>query len=297
MKRMTPAVFELVHPAVTLLWFASVLVLTMAAMQPVYTAIALVGSLACRAGIDGMRQALRAVLWLLPVIAVIACANCAFVASGSTVLFHIGSRAFYAEALCYGACSGAMLAAVLLEFGNASRVLTSEKVLGVFGNVLPTVGLMSCMTMRLVPQFARRGRIIGDATRACTAACGQAGETGTARQRRLAHNMRLASVLMGWGMQDALERADCMRARGWGEARARTTYVRRSFRAADALACTAVGILAAGSAVCAYGACSAFAFYPTFGGLVPAASYAPFAVLVLLPLLAAAALHTRRNDV
>ena len=155
---MAARAFDLFHPAVALLYFAALLVLAMAAMHPVYVAVALLGSLAFEAASRGPRAMVRTLAWQLPVIAVIALANCTFVSSGSTELFRIGSRAFYLEALLYGVCSGAMLSCVLLVFSNASRVLSSDKVMDVLGAALPTVALMTSMTLRLVPHFARRGR-------------------------------------------------------------------------------------------------------------------------------------------
>ena len=99
----------------------------------------------------------------------------------------------------FGACMGAMLSCVLLWFSNASRALSSDKVMALFGNAAPTIGLMLSMAMRLVPQFMRRGAAVGDVQRACTSA-GAAGPREGARSR-----LRLTSVLMGWDMEDSLD--------------------------------------------------------------------------------------------
>ena len=316
--------FDLLHPAVAVVYFSALLVLAMTAMHPVYLALAWAGALSCRAGMHGWREAAGTLRWQLPVVAVIALANCLFVGSGSTVLLRIGVRAFYAEALFYGACSGLMLCCVLLVFQNASNVLTSDKVMAVLGRRLPTVSLMVSMTMRLVPQFAQRGDEIRNTARACTAAAGprdhpmgeleddeaapgtdkdgaeedemaedEAGEGGVRRQRREAkrrrrrgrirESLRLITVLMGWGMEDSLETADAMKARGWGAAERRTTYQRYRFRRIDTMALIAVALLAVASAAAAWTAVGELSFYPVISGLAPWWSYAPFALFAFAP--------------
>lgn len=305
-SRTTGSAFDLLHPAVALIYFTVLLVLAMTAMHPVYLALALAGSFACRASMDGLRDALGTLRWQIPVILVIAVANCIFVSSGTTELFRIGNRAFYAEALFYGFCSGMMLSCVLLVFANASRVLTSDKVLAVLGRAVPTIALMVTMAMRLVPQFARRGKEIAAASQACTAAAGApgmggegAGEDGRRdgdkrgkngkrlsqgqRRQRVGESLRLVTVLMGWGMEDALETSDAMRARGWGAAEKRTSYQRSRFRATDGAACAVIAVLAVSSAAAAWTACSQLSFYPRVSGIAPWWSYAPFALFVFLP--------------
>ena len=173
---------------------------------------------------------------------------------------------------------GAMLSCVLLWFSNASRALSSDKVMALFGNAAPTIGLMLSMAMRLVPQFMRRGAAVGDVQRACTSA-GAAGPREGARSR-----LRLTSVLMGWGMEDSLDTADAMRARGWGACARRTTYQRCRFRARDGAALGVLAALVALNAVLAYAACTQFHFYPVLSVLAVWWGYVPFAVLAFAPL-------------
>jgi len=161
--------FDLFHPVVAFGYFAVMFALSMTAMQPVYLAISLASVLSYSAVLRGWRATGRSLLWQLPLVAVVALANPLFSASGSTELFRLGLRAFYLESFVYGACMGVMLISVIVLFSNASQVLTSDKVMTLFGGVAPTIGLMLSMTARLVPQFLRRGNGIADVERACTA--------------------------------------------------------------------------------------------------------------------------------
>ena len=88
---------------------------------------------------------------------------------------------------------------------------------------------------------------------------------------------------MSWDMEDSLETADAMRARGWGAATKRTTYQRYRFRKTDAFACAFIAVLAVAAAASAVAACGEFKFYPRIDGLAPWFSYIPYVLLVALP--------------
>lgn len=270
--------FELVHPAVQLGCFAAILVFTMTAIQPVFLALSFVAAFSFSVYARGWRASLRALLWQVPLIALCALVNPLFSSVGTTELFRVGTKAVYGESLAFGACMGLMLASVMLWFLNAAQVLTSDKVMAVFGNGLPTVGLMVSMAMRLVPQFVERGRVIDSTLQAASSACprGVMEKTGG--------RVRLVSVLMGWSMEDSLETADAMRARAWGAAKRRTSYQRYRFGAFDAAAAVALAVLAAVNALLAWAACSQYQFYPTMGVLGFWWGYVPYAVFLFLPL-------------
>ena len=274
--------FDLIHPAVALAYCGVSLAMAMCAMQPVYLALALVGALLWRACLVGPRRVLRGLLWQIPCALLVALANAVFVASGSTALLTVGTRAFYLEALAYGLCQGTMLVAVLVSFANAAEVLTSDKVMSLLGNAAPVVALMLSMTMRLIPRFVSRADESQAAVSACTAAVGNG---RTSRRKKTAGALRLSTVLLGWGLEDSLETADAMRARGWGAARRRTTYRRQRFRRTDALMLAIVLLLAASSVAAAWAACKSFAFYPRLHGLAPWYSYLPYALYLALPVI------------
>lgn len=276
---MKPTAFDLYHPAVAALYFAAVLVLSMAAFHPVAVALSLAAAFGYGTCLRGWRASLRSALWQVPLILVVAVANPLFSASGSTELFRVGLRAVYLESVAYGACMGALLVAVILWFSNAAHVLTSDKVMALLGNAAPTVALMLSMSLRLVPRFVRRGAEISTVQDACARV-----RPRTAREKTASH-VRLASVLMGWSMEDSLEVADAMRARGWGAAAKRTTYRRHRFRARDAVAVAVLAALVVASAVLLVQACTGFAFYPTMTASGAWWAFVPYAALLFAPLV------------
>lgn len=270
--------FETSHPAVPALYVLVTLALTMAAMQPVLIAISLAGGLAANCCARGPRSTVAGLRWQLPVIFIIALFNPLFSASGSTELFRIGMRAVYLESLAYGFAMGGLFVASALWFMAGSHMLTFDKVMTLFGNAAPTVALMVSSTMRMIPRFLRRGRQIV----AVQSASGVPGGTAETVRSRL----RLSSVLMGWGMEDSLETADAMRARGWGAAERRSTYTRYRFTSADAASLLALVLGGLLCALVAFAATSQYAFYPTMSRLVTWWGYVPYAAWMLVPAIA-----------
>lgn len=272
-------VFQTYHPAVAFVYLACALALTMACMHPVYAALSLAGALACSCVCRGGRATALSLRWVVPLCLIVAVANPLFVASGSTELLRIGGRAIYLEALVYGLCSGAMFAAVFLWFASYAACMNSENSLALFGNVLPKVTLMVSQVLRLVPQFVSRGHAIA-AVQDCASAAAPTSKKEQARGR-----MRIVSVLMGWGMEDALERSDAMRARGYDCGAKRTTYARFHFGHADMQACIVIVCFALVSAYVAFRVCSGFAFYPVMSELPFWQVFVPYAIFLSTPVV------------
>lgn len=202
------AAFSMSHPAVPALYIVLTLGLTMFSMQPVLIALSLAGGLAYGFATRGAARTLGALRWQLPVILIIALVNPLFSASGSTELFRIGMRAVYLESMVYGLCMGGLFVASVLWFEAAASMLGYDKVLALLGNAAPVIALMISMCMRLIPQFLRRGRTVLAVQDAIDV-------PGRAPADPVRSRLRASSVLMGWGMEDSLERADTMRSRGW----------------------------------------------------------------------------------
>ena len=303
---------EIHHPAVLALYLASALVLCMCAFHPVLVGISLVSGLVLGVCLRGWRAVGRGLRWQLPFVMLVALVNPFFSASGSTELMHIGLHAIYLESLVYGACMGAMLVAAMLWCSNAAAVLTDDQVLGLLGNLMPVVALMLSMVMRLVPRLMHRAGEASNAVRACTAvragtverrnggtvptlpqpssgSMGRGAGTGnrppyhSGPSRAANARLRLVTVLMAWSMEDSLQTADAMRARGWGAGERRTAYRQRVLRGRDVVELVVLVACVIPCAVVIHVARAAFPFYPRFDTLVPWWTYLPYALFMFLP--------------
>ena len=278
MQKRRHNVFASYHPAVAFAFLACAIVLSMATLHPVFTPLSFLGALVCSLVVRGARDTGRSFIWALPLWVVVTLANPLFSASGSTELFRLGPSAIYAESLAYGACSGAMLAAVFLWFSSYAACMNSANSMALFGNILPVLSLVVSQVMRLVPQFVARGREIAAAQDAVGAA------SASTKAAQVKGRLRIVSVLMSWGMEDGIERSDAMRARGYGAKLRRSTYKRYRFGAADTAVVLLVGVLAAFAAGCAAAVCSSYSFYPQMSEVGAWWRYVPYALLMLLPL-------------
>lgn len=272
-----PTAFATAHPAVPAAYLVVTLVLTMFGMQPVLVALSLAGGLAYGCCADGPAATLARLRWQLPFLVIVALLNPLFSAAGSTEVLRLGMRAVYLESICYGLVMGGLLVASVLWFQAASALLPMEGVMSLLGNVIPVIALMISMIMRLIPRFVRQGRAVLAVQDVVARGRGRSGI------RTLRGRLRASSVLMGWTMEDSLETADAMRARGWDAAARRTTYVRHRFTVADAGALAAV--VAGGAAVgaLAWLAVSQYRFFPTMSELLPWWGYVPYALWMLVP--------------
>lgn len=267
--------FETTHPAVPGVCMAGIVALGMAVFHPVYLALTLAGALLSGFLIFGARAMGRKLCWLLPMLALVCVANPLFSASGSTELARIGMVAIYAESLAYGACMGVMLVGSVLWIEVAACLVAPERVLATAGRALPTVSLMISLAAGLVPQLLAKARGTSTTIDACTCAGARSDARHGLAQR--------STMLVSWAMEDSLERADAMRARGWGADVARTSYRRYEMAERDMVAIAALVLLVAASAALGYVAVSQWRFYPTMPRLVAWWGYLPYAVLVLVP--------------
>ena len=138
--------------------------------------------------------------------------NPAFVHQGATILTYFPSgNPLTLESILYGCASGVLLAAVVLWFVCVTDVITSDKVVYLFGRIIPALSLLLSMTLRFVPQFTRRLRTVAQAQRRL----GRDTGCGSVR-RRLREAMRVFSIVVTWSLESGLIAADSMRGRGYG---------------------------------------------------------------------------------
>lgn len=277
--------FDACHAVVPVACFLAVTCLTMFCVQPVLVALSLAGALLFSALARGLRATASGLRWQLPMLALVCLANPLFSASGSTLLLSVGPVRVYLESLAYGACMGALMVSAVVWLEDAACVLTQDRLLALGHGRAASVSLLVSMASQLAPQLLRRSRGVRASLDACTAA--SAAPSPTARLTRV------TTQLMAWSLEDSLERADAMRARGWESGSPRTCYRPERLRGGDILAVCGIALLSALCAVLAVAACGQWRFYPAMPMLRAWWGYVPYAVLMLLPSAAALAERLR----
>ena len=248
------------HPVVILLFFIGVTGITMLIMHPVYLMISLVVvcTLHCLVRETNVRKSLLLYGSLFISMALV---NPLISQKGTHILFFLGTRVVTLEAVLYGMVIAVMLIAVLLWFNCYNEVMTSDKFLAVFGKLVPTFTLTVIITLRLVPRFQQQLQKIAVAQKAI----GLDYTTGSLRYRLLCI-VRMLSILMTWALENAVETADMMKARGYGLP-GKSTFSNYSFRKRDGLFLFTFSILFLINLVGFIKGTAQFSFYPTLSTL------------------------------
>lgn len=200
------------HPAVSFGYFAVVIACSMFFMHPLCLSASLLGALLYVARLKGRRGLRRHVVWVLPAALLAAVLNPAFVHQGVTILTYLPSgNPLTLESLLYGLAAGCMLSAVVLWFVCVTEVITSDKVVYLFGRVIPALSLLLSMTLRFVPRFIRRLRTVTQAQ----AHMGRDVRNGSMHQR-VRSALRVFSIVVTWSLESGIITADSMRCRGYG---------------------------------------------------------------------------------
>ena len=188
------------HPAVSFAYFALVIACAMLLMHPVCLVLSTLGGGWYVARLLGGKGLRRHLLWLLPMALLAAALNPAFVHQGVTILAYLPSgNPLTLESLLYGLAAGTMLSAVALWFVCVTDVITSDKVVYLFGRVIPALSLLLSMILRFVPRFVRRLRAVAQAQRHL----GRDTQTG-APARRVRSALRVFSIVVTWSLESGL---------------------------------------------------------------------------------------------
>ena len=200
------------HPAVSFTYFALVIACSMFFMHPVCLALSLLGALLYVARLKGRRVLRQQAAWLVPTALLAAALNPAFVHQGVTILTYLPSgNPLTLESILYGLAAGCMLASVILWFVCVTEVVTSDKIVYLFGRVIPALSLLLSMTLRFVPRFTRRLRTVAQAQRYM----GRDTRNGSVLQR-VREALRVFSIVVTWSLESGIITADSMRCRGYG---------------------------------------------------------------------------------
>lgn len=223
--------FSRLHPTVNFVWFAAVLIFAMFFMSPAYLAVSLICSSSYAIYLGG-RSRLRFMLKiLLPMMIIAAVINPLFNHRGGTILGYFPSgNPLTLESVLYGAAASVMLAATILWFSCFSSVMTTDKLICLFGRLLPSVSLLLSMSLRFAARFAEQMKKL----RAAQSGIGCDAEDGGVI-RKVKHGVKILSMMVTWSLENSIDTADSMRSRGFGAAR-RTSFSIYKFTRRDAAA-------------------------------------------------------------
>ena len=280
-----------VNPIAAFLWLMMVAGIAMFCFNPAILAISLLGALLFFIARNPDARPSAHLPYLL-LFALSALLNPLFNHNGATVLFVLNDNPVTLEAIYYGAAMGGMILAVLYWFRSFQQIMTSDKLLYVFGSALPKLTLILSIALRYIPLLRKQAKRVRDAQKAL----------GLFRDEnlldRLRGELRIFSVLVSWALENGIITADSMCARGYGVGR-RTRFALFRFRGRDAALCIACLLLGGVTIAGVASGALDFRFYPRFsmGECSPLSclAYFSYGVLALFPGLLEVEEHIRWN--
>lgn len=250
-------IFETYHPVVLFIFFLAVVTMTMFFMHPIYLMATLMAAF-CFQLILKKEQLWKDLKFYVPLFFVMAIVNPLISHNGKLVLFYMNGNAITLEAIFYGIAIAVMITAVMLWFSSYNEVMTSDKFLYLFGKVSPALSLTLSITMRLVPRFTQQLKQITNAQKSL----GMDYSSGSVRHR-LSCIVRILSILITWALENAIDTADSMKARGYG-IKKRSTFSIFTFDNKDRRLLIVLLLLISLNGLAVLKGVTIFYFYPTF---------------------------------
>ena len=246
------------HPGVNLAFFAAALGLTMFIQQPVYLLISMISGCAYLLYLQGKKGFYRQVGYLVPILIMMAIMNPIFNHEGVTVLWYLpNDNPITLEAICFGLASAVMMGASIVWFNCCNTVFTSDKIIYLFGRVIPALSLMISMTLRFVPRFKN---FLQSVLRTQ-----QAMHKPENTKEKLGQALAAFSATVSWAMEQSIVSADSMKSRGYGLF-GRTAFSIYIFEKRDGVALMMLCLLCVGTVVPHLVGLMGWTYYPSMTG-------------------------------
>lgn len=223
-------IFFTYHPVINFLFFCGVIGFCIFIMHPVFLGITLAAALAYAIVLMGKKMVEFFLLGMVPVTVVITVINMLTNPRGNTVLFYTENSQITLEAMIFGLLTGMLLSAVMVWFACYSKVITGDKLTFLFGRILPSASMIFSMVMRFIPNYKHQIEKISGAQKCI----GRDVSDGTLK-KRVRHGIKIVSVMFTWALENSIDTADSMRARGYG-LEGRTSFSLYRFDRRDAAA-------------------------------------------------------------
>lgn len=216
--------FKNINPIALTIYFLLVTIIPMLCLNPVCLMLLFLCAAFLR--IIYSKSFFKEIAFYLVLLIILAIINPIFSHRGNTVLFVLNDMPITLEASVYGVVSATMIISVLICFSTYSDIMTSDKLLYLFGAFSKKTALILSMSLRFIPLLKRQAKAINDAQKTM----------GIIQQDSISDNIRskisVFSALISWALENGITTADSMNARGY-ESGKKSRYKRYSFTAFD----------------------------------------------------------------
>lgn len=204
--------FSTYHPIVNFAYFVFVIGFSMVFMHPVCLVISLSCAFLYSVMLGGKKVLKFNFSYLLPLFVISAVINPAFNHEGSTILTYLpDGNPLTLESIIYGISASFMMISVILWFSCFNFIMTSDKLMYLFGKIIPSLSLVFSMVLRFVPKFKAQVKNVRNSERGVRGDVSQGGVL-----QRAKNGIKIISIMITWSLENAIETADSMKSRGYG---------------------------------------------------------------------------------
>ena len=275
--------FSQFHPIVNLTFYVAVIAFTMFLMNPVCLGISLCCALANAIYLNGVKTLRFGVRIVLPSVILVSVINPIVNHQGVTILEYLPwNNPLTLESILYGIASSVMVSAVVFWFSSVNTVMTSDKFIYLFGRIIPSLSLVLSMALRFVPRFLTEFRQIRAAQKQLSVA-EHSGFFSSLRQAA-----RELSTMLSYALENSIETADSMKARGYG-LKGRTSYAKYRFYKQDVVFFSCLLLLFVLLLILSLSGAVRFRYFPSLKGDLFTVNailfYVLYCLLMLTPLV------------
>lgn len=211
--------FRALHPITLFLFYGGLLLSGMLLFHPVFLLTGIVLLIV----LISIQKHAGTIVRMLPLYLLIGIAivviNPLISHRGRHILFYFMDQPITLESVLYGVTMLLSLTLILLTSLSYNYNVTTDKFMYLFARLVPQSALVVMMALRFVPLLRRRLTQITMVQRTRGISVHEGSLT-----KRLKDGMTLVKVLLVWSLEEALQSADSMKARGYGTTK-RTAYV------------------------------------------------------------------------
>lgn len=229
--------FARCHPLVSFLFYAGGVALLILMLHPVFQVISLFIILVINLIHDRLAGLSKWKVLLLFTFILMVIVNPLFNERGRHLLFMVGEHRITLEAVLYGGMNALSIIGIIALFVSYNVIMTPNKLLFLFAKFLPQFAVLLMLTLRFIPLMTRRMEEISLVQKSK----GLSVHNGNWRTRvKIAFSY--VQALLTYSLEEAIQTADSMKARGYGKG-LRTSYEFFRFRPMDTIAIICLAVL------------------------------------------------------
>lgn len=270
------------HPVSALIYFIAVLIPVMFCVNPLIQATALITAFCFLCTQQRLKQNLSDLVFYIFLFILIAITNPIFSHNGETVLFFLNDNAITLEAIFCGASISCAIICVIIWCKCLGNVLSSDKIVYLFGRATPKTALIISMALRFIPLFKEQLKRVKTVQKTMGL------YNGSSIPDKLMSTLKIMSSMVTWSLENAVELSSSMKARGYGQ-KNRTSFSLYKFTVSDAVFTLITAVLFILTVISVANGSLSFSYYPYISKISLSASavisYTAYFMLCIIPFI------------